>query len=84
MSANLVRELLQRADALTLEEQLRLATQLIDRARERCSGAITQRSWRELDGAAPGLLSGNDAQEWVSRGRREADEGRDRRRRRSE
>lgn len=34
------------------------------------------RKWRELRGRAPHPLAGEDAQAWVSRTRREADEGR--------
>ncbi len=32
--------------------------------------------WMDLEGAAAGLLDGEDAQAWVSRTRRESDEGR--------
>jgi hypothetical protein len=32
--------------------------------------------WSQLAGAAPGLLGGQDAQEWVSGSRREADDAR--------
>ena len=32
--------------------------------------------WSQLAGAAPGLLGGHDAQEWVSGSRREADDAR--------
>ncbi len=34
--------------------------------------------WMALAGAAPNLLGGEDAQEWVSRTRRESDERRER------
>ena len=77
MSADTVSELLQRANALTLAEQLLLATQLIERARELCAPPSPRHKWQELDGVAPGLLDGEDAQVWVSRGRREADEDRE-------
>jgi hypothetical protein len=36
-----------------------------------------RRSWREIRGVAPNLLCGEDAQEWVSRTRREDTEHRE-------
>jgi hypothetical protein len=39
--------------------------------------AAARPSWMEIEGIAPDLLGGEDAQAWVSRTRREADESRD-------
>ena len=44
--------------------------------------AKQRRSWSEIRGIAPNLLGGEDAQEWVSRTRREADEHREKQLRR--
>ena len=41
-------------------------------------GEVEERfDWRDAAGIAPNLLDGEDAQEWVSRTRREADEERE-------
>ena len=66
--------------ALSPAEQRRLAERIIDDL----DGGQPQESAGEpcdllsLGGMAPDLLDGEDAQEWVSRTRREADEHRER------
>ena len=40
-----------------------------------------RRSWREIRGSVPYPMCGEDAQAWISRTRREADETRERQRR---
>ncbi len=74
MSSKTWYELLQEVNALTTDEQLRLAAYLVERAREACPSPIPRRPWRELHGLIPAGSLGEDAQVWVSRMRREADQ----------
>jgi hypothetical protein len=69
-------ELVRRADELQVEEQLRLAAYLLERARQMVAVEKPKRKWRELRGLAKYPMLGEDAQEWVSRTRRESDEQR--------
>ena len=64
--------------ALSEEEQDRLLAlmQVARRARDDEPEITLGRSWLEIRGIAPSLLGGEGAQEWVSRGRREADAAR--------
>ena len=71
-------ELLRQADGLTVDEQLRLAAYLVDKARRACGAQPPPGKWCDLCGAAPYPLAGEDAQGWVSRTRREDDEQRQR------
>jgi hypothetical protein len=41
------------------------------------AGTARRRSWREIRGSAPYPLCDTDAQDWVSRSRRESDEHRE-------
>ncbi|MEW5961822.1 MAG: hypothetical protein AB1801_29225 [Chloroflexota bacterium] len=75
MSAETLNELMVQANRLTPDEQLHLAAYLVERVR---SGRVPRRQWREIRGMARPSLLGEDAQTWVSRGRREADEPRER------
>ena len=77
MSADVLNELIKQADQLTPDEQLRLATYLVDKARTAYPAAKPRRKWAEIRGAAPYPLLGEDAQAWVSRTRREGDEKRE-------
>lgn len=70
-------ELIRRADALTADEQLRLAAYLVDRARQAYAARGSGNKWRDLCGIAPHPLTGEDAQAWVSRTRQEADKQRE-------
>lgn len=74
MSARTLKELMAQADSLSLDEQLRLAAYLVERVRAEHS---PRRKWREIRGLARPSLLGEDAQAWVSRARREADEHRE-------
>ena len=65
------------ADQLTPDEQLQLVTYLEDKVRAAYLTAKPRRKWAEIRGAAPYPLLGEDAQAWVSRTRREADEQRE-------
>jgi hypothetical protein len=67
-------ELIEQVDALDVEEQLRLATYLLERARHKVAQQTTQYRWRDLCGRYPHPMLGEDAQAWVTRTRREGDE----------
>ncbi len=64
---------------LPVAERLRLieitAHDLAARPTE--SEPVERHDWMSVRGIAPNLLGGEDAQEWVSRTRREADESRE-------
>ena len=83
MASQTLSELIQRAEALTPEEQTRLVAHLLEKARPADQAPVPRRSWREIRGAAPYPLLGEDAQAWVSRTRREDEENRERHHRRS-
>jgi len=76
MSTNLT-HLFKQVEALTIDEQLRLATHLVERARKTYPTSTLQRKWREIFGIVPYPLTGEDAQAWVSQTRRQADEQRE-------
>ncbi len=68
------------ADQLPAVERLRLIERIVhDLAANTAAETSTQRhDWMAVRGIAPGLLGGEDAQDWVSRSRREGDEERGR------
>jgi hypothetical protein len=73
MGSNAIREILRKVDALSEEEQAYLIEALasrLERLRRRKGSA---RKWSELRGTAPYPLAGEDAQEWITRGRQEDD-----------
>ena len=78
MSATLLDNLLEQSKQLPLPDQLALAARLIDRARKDVTEAASRErpSWASIEGLFPYPLVGEDAQEWVTRTRREADEQR--------
>ena len=78
MASDELMEIMQRAERLDVDEQLRLITYLANLARRGADGSPVPRSWLEIAGTAPYPLCGEDAQEWVSRTRREGDERRER------
>jgi hypothetical protein len=65
-------ELIRRAEMLSHQDRLRLVEHLTRKGSPETAG----REWREICGAAPYPLLGEDAQAWVSRTRREGDEHR--------
>lgn len=69
-------ELIKQVDALQVEEQLRLAAYLLERARQEVAQEKTHYKWSDLCGRYPYPMLGEDAQEWVTRTRRESDEQR--------
>lgn len=86
------------ADHVTLEQVEALAAQLPEADQLRLAERILRgkdaasqpppgtrkRSWEEIRGAVAYPMCGEDAQEWVSRGRREADEHREKQWKRTE
>jgi len=68
-------KIIAQVEALTTEEQLRLVAYLAERV-SRVDETIStrQRQWCEIAGVAPDLMQGEDAQAWITRTRREADE----------
>jgi hypothetical protein len=57
-------------DKLTPEEQLTVMEYLVERMKKRLITAKTKRKWSDLKGMASHPLFGEDAQQWVSQGRR--------------
>jgi len=60
-------------------ERLRLAERILHDLSIEDHGVESEEryDWRDAAGIAPNLLDGEDAQEWVSRSRRESDEQRE-------
>jgi len=81
MATSKVTEIMKQAEGLSTTEQLELIALLAESARassQEISQPTVGRKWSEAMGIAPDLLNGEDAQAWVSRTRREADESRER------
>ena len=78
MSTALLDALLEQSRQLTLPDQLALAARLIERARQDVAEAIPSErpSWASIEGLFPHPLTGEDAQQWVTRTRRESDKDR--------
>jgi hypothetical protein len=76
-------DIMKRADSLSPDEQLELISHLAQQARQAYGEPKPHRKWSDIMGIAPNLLNGEDAQEWVSRTRRESDESRARHLKRS-
>ena len=76
MSSQTLEQLKEQANDLTADDQLRLASYLVEQARTTISPTMPGRSWQELKGLYPYPMLGEDAQAWVSRNRQEGDAGR--------
>ncbi len=76
MSAQLLAKIMQETEQLSVQEQLRLAAYLVEKASQTYPEPRPRRKWRELRGLAAPSLFGEDAQTYISRTRREADEQR--------
>lgn len=85
MSMQLLEQMIEQAEALSVEEQLRLAAYLLEKARAAypLSAVRPRRQWSEIQGIVSYPLVGEDAQAWVSRNRLESDEHREARLRRN-
>jgi hypothetical protein len=69
---------MEQADKLAPEEQLELASHLVQSAKRAYKGTKSEHDWLNAAGIAPYPLTGEDAQAWVTRTRRESDEQRER------
>ena len=69
-------EVLKQVDTLDIAEQLRLATYILEQARQKMTPDKPRRKWSDVCGLYAYPMLGEDAQAWVSRTRREADENR--------
>lgn len=79
MSTTDYERVLREAERLRPDQQRALIEQLTSRLRasEEHEGQEKERPrWEDFEGTAPYPLCGEDAQEWVSRTRKEADDGR--------
>jgi len=77
MRVNVLNELKEKAAGLTPEENLELIAHLVRNVRITPEVIIKRRRWREIYGKARYPLTGEDAQTWVTRTRKESDEGRE-------
>ncbi|MEH2211415.1 hypothetical protein [Nostoc sp.] len=71
-------KILSEIEQLTPEEQLTVMGHLVERMKKHIIQAQPKRKWSNLKGMASYPLLGEDAQEWISRTRREGDEHRER------
>lgn len=75
----LLHQVLQEIDQLSLEEQFEVLNYTAEQLKQRTvTSNKRKRKWLDIAGTAPYPLVGEDAQEWVTRTRREAQEHRDR------
>lgn len=72
----LLDQLLQQVEQLTPEERLELIRQIAQGLKTSDRTLKAKPRWSDLKGMAPYPMMGEDAQEWVSRTRREGDEHR--------
>jgi len=70
-------KVLSEIEELTPEEQLMVMSRLLESVKKHLSQTKPKAKWSDLKGMAPYPLFGEDAQEWVSRTRREGDEHRE-------
>ena len=78
MASRELQEIIRRADALSLDEQLLLIAHLAEKARQEHQAPDPRPAWSEIQGIAPYPLAGEDAQAWVTRTRRESEASRER------
>ena len=71
-------KILSEIEQLTPEEQLTVMGHLVERVKKHVIQAQPKPKWSDLKGMASYPLFGEDAQEWLSRTRREGDEHRER------
>lgn len=77
MDVTVLKELKEKAERLSPEENLDLIAHLLNKVRITRIGSASGRKWIEIYGKAPYPLTGEDAQEWVTRTRKESDEKRE-------
>jgi hypothetical protein len=69
--------MLKQVEQLTAEERLELIQKVAEGLKSKPRNTSTKPKWADLRGMAPYPLMGEDAQQWVSRTRRESDEYRE-------
>lgn len=77
MASRQLQEIMEQADKLPPEEQLELASHLVQKAKRAYQATKPGHRWMDAAGIAPYPLTGEDAQAWVTRTRRESDEKRE-------
>jgi len=75
--SSLLQKMLSEIEQLNPEEQLALMGHLVESMKKHVTPSQSQRKWSDLKGMARYPLFGEDAQDWVSRTRREGDEHRE-------
>ena len=73
----LLEKILSEIEQLTPEEQLTVMGHLLEQMKKNITKPQGKPKWSDLKGMAPYPLAREDAQEWVSRTRREGDEHRE-------
>ncbi len=79
MASRELQEIIKRAELLPVAEQLLLIARLAQQASQDYPAVPPRYAWSDIEGIAPCPLTGEDAQAWVTRTRRESDESRDHR-----
>lgn len=77
MASKDLADIIRRAETLSPQELLQLISHLAESARRAYDEGSARRRWGEISGVAPYSLLGEDAQDWVSRGREESDASRE-------
>ncbi|HLA29142.1 MAG TPA: hypothetical protein VJZ49_14745 [Syntrophales bacterium] len=77
MGVRVLNDLKEKAAGLTPEENLELIAHLLSNVRITPKVLVKKRRWREIYGKAHYPLTGEDAQTWVTRTRKESDERRE-------
>ena len=77
-SEQVLERIKQEVDGLNADEQLRLASYLVDRARSMLPVVQMGRKWRDLRGLYTHPMVDEDAQAWGTRNREDADDQRKR------
>jgi hypothetical protein len=76
MSSRDLQAVIEQADRLSLDEQLQLLAYLVEKARHAAQPERPRVTWRDLRGALPYGLYGEDAQVTISQERQESDDQR--------
>lgn len=77
MDLSILKELKEKAESLSPEENLDLIAHLLNKVRIAQMSSASRRKWSEIYGKAPYPLAGEDAQAWVTKTRKESDERRE-------
>lgn len=77
MDVNVLKELKEKAEQLSPEKNVDLIVHLLNKVRTARMGSGSRSKWSEICGKALCPLTGEDAQVWVTRARKESDERRE-------